>query len=487
MYLGLDIGTTATKAALVDDRHALLGSATAAYRLDTPSPGVSECDPGVWIEAVSSVLRQLRASAPRAFAGIVAIGLSGQMHSVVLLDAAARAVRPAIVWNDGRGAAEARALGQTVASVSELTGVLPMASFTAAKLLWLRGNAPAEFARIAHVLWVKDFVRHWLTGEFATDMSDAAGGQLLDEAQRRWAGEVVAAIGLDARALPTLLEGPAVSGNVRPSVAAEFGLPAGIPVAAGGADAATGALGLGCVNANDAFISLGTSANFVEVQAHYVPRAGSLLHAFAHCLPQRWYRMAAMLNGASALAWVAQLCGEPDLAALLARVEQRGGGPSRVLFAPYLRGERTPHNDVDARGAFVGLDAACDAVDVTKAVLEGVAFSLRGGQELLLAGARPADALGLIGGGARSVYWSRIIAAVLGRPLTIFRDADLAAAVGGARLAMVGATGVDAFTMPAWPVEAIVEPDASDVAAYAQRYDLFCRLYPAVASFTAST
>ena len=484
MYLGLDIGTTATKAVLVDNQHTIVASATAVYALHQPGPGISEIDPDRWIDAVRSVVYRLRAHAPDAFGTVEAIGLSGQMHSLVVLDANGRPVRPAILWNDGRGAAEARTLQYDIDDIGELTGVLPTASFTAAKLLWLRNNCYSEFARIAHVLWVKDFIRHWLTGEFATDMSDAAGSQLLDQANRQWARSVIAAVGLDAPALPRLLEGTDVSGALLSAVAAELNLPAGLPVAAGGGDAATGALGLGCVNAGDAFISLGTGAVFVEVQPDYQPRPQALLHTFAHCIPKRCYRMAAMLNGASCLAWVAQLCNEPDIDALLERVASRGDAPSRVLFQPYLRGERTPHNDVHARGAFVGLDAACDATDLAKAVLEGVAFSLRQGQDLLMAGETSLDAVGLIGGGARSLYWSKLIAAVLNRPLTIFRDADLAAAVGAARLAMLSTTGSSPFTVPTWQVEQIVEPDVKIADAYARRYDAFRELYPALSPFT---
>ncbi|MGD0472579.1 MAG: xylulokinase [Candidatus Velthaea sp.] len=483
MYLGLDIGTTATKAVLTDEQHTIVASATATYALHQPGSGISEIDPALWIDAIRSVVHRLHTTAPSRLAVVRAIGLSGQMHSLVTLDADGKAIRPAILWNDERGDREARTLSQTMPGIGELTGVLPMASFTAAKLLWLKNTCPDDFARTAHVVWVKDYIRFWLTGEFATDMSDAAGAQLLDEKNRCWAQPVVDTIGLDERTLPRLVEGTQPTGKLLDRVAAELGLPPGTPIAAGGGDAATGALGLGCVDAGNSFISLGTGAVFVEIQDTYVPRPETLLHTFAHCIPKRWYQMAAMLNGASCLAWVARLCREPDLDTLLKRVESRGDQPGRLLFAPYLRGERTPHNDVHARGAFVGLDAACDDTDLTKAVLEGVAFSLRQGQDLLVGDAKPSNPIGMIGGGARSVYWSKLIATVLDRPLTIFRSADMAAAVGAAMLARISIGGADPYAAHSWPVARVVEPDPQHVAAYAERYAAFLPLYAALAPF----
>ena len=484
MYLGLDIGTTATKGVLVDDGHAVIASAHVGYNLHQPTQEISEFDPQAWIDAICAVAGALRAKEPTAFQAVQAIGLSGQMHSLVALDVDGRPVRPAILWNDGRGVAEARLLRQAVPNVGTLTGVLPMASFTAAKLLWLREYRANEFARIAHVLWVKDYVRHWLTGEFATDMSDAAGSLLFDQANRCWADAVVDYVGLQPRALPRILEGTERSGTLGRSAAAELGLPANIPVAAGGGDTPVGALGLGCVNQGDAFISLGTGTVFVTVQESYQPRPESLLHTFAHCVPHRWYQMAAMLNGASCLAWVSQLVGSPDVGSLVRRTEERAGGPSRVLFAPYLRGERTPHDDALARGAFVGLDAACGPTDLAQAVLEGVAFSLRQGQDLFADETARTRAVGLIGGGSRSPYWNRLTASILDRPLHLFADADVAGAVGAVRLAMLMTGHLTVGSLPAWPVSQVVEPQPELVAAYAERYHLFRELYPALRPFT---
>jgi xylulokinase len=480
MFLGVDVGTTATKAALVDENQVTIASATAGYQVSQPAPGTSEIDPRLWLEAVRAAVARLRVAAPRELGATRTVGLSGQMHTLVTLDARREPVRPAILWSDGRGEEEARLLREDIPEIGELTGVLPMPSFTAPKLLWLRRARPDEFARTAHVLWPKDFVRHWLTGELATDASDAAGGQLLDERRRAWADRVLERVGLARTCLPRLQEGTEVSGALRADVAAELGLPAGIPVAAGGGDAATSALGLGCVREGRGFISLGTGALFLAAQEAYRPSPETLLHAFAHCLPARWFRMAAMLNGASCLAWVGRLCNEPDLEALLGRVEARGRAPGRILFQPYLRGERTPHNDVSARGAFVGLDVACDSVDLARAVLEGVAYSLRLGQDLLAACGEELTFVGLVGGGARSALWSEIIASVLGRPLAVVEEADFVAAFGAARVAMIasGARLSDVDSLP--PVSRTAEPDPRWAAAYAERFATFAKLYTAL-------
>ncbi|WP_342627711.1 xylulokinase [Nguyenibacter vanlangensis] len=484
-YLGLDLGTTATKAILVDDGQTVLAAATAASQVLQPRPGISEQDPESWIAAARAVLAQLRADAPQAFAAVRAIGLSGQMHSVAPLDRDWRPLRPALLWNDERGQDQALRLQQAVPGLARITGVRPMASFSAAKLLWLKDDEPALFARIRHVLWPKDYLRLWLTGQAASDMSDAAGTQLFDQAARAWSAPILGAIGLDGATLPPLSEGTAPAGHLRPAVARELGLSPDVVVATGGGDTPVGAAGLGCADAGQAFLSLGTGAVYVAVRESYDPDPDISLHDFAHCLPGRWYQMAAMLNGGSCLAWVAALCREPDIAALLDKVQARGAAPGRILFQPYLRGERTPYHDPAARGAFIGLDAMTDEVDLARAVLEGVAFSLRLGQDLLAGRQSPAGPLPIIGGGGRSLAWTRIIATVLDRPLVIPHNAEHAAALGAARLAMIAHGTSQADALRPFNPARTVEPDRDAVPLYAERYARFRRLYPALHDLTA--
>ncbi|WP_240161373.1 xylulokinase [Gluconacetobacter azotocaptans] len=483
-YLGLDIGTTATKAILVDERQSVVATATVPSRIDQPGPGLSEQDPETWVDGIRQALARLRTTAPEPYAAIRAIGLSGQMHSIALLDDRLRPVRPALLWNDTRGQAQAGRLQQDVPGLGRATGVRPMASFSAAKLLWIRENDPAAFAAMRHVLWAKDYVRLWLTGELATDMSDAAGSQLFDQENRTWYNPVCDYLGLGTDRLPILREGTDRAGRLRADVARDLGLAPGVTVATGGGDTPVGAVGLGQVEAGQSFISLGTGAVYVTVQDGYAPDAEIRLHSFAHCIPRRWYQMAAMLNGASCLAWVAALCHESDIPALLRRVQGRGTRPSRVLFLPYLRGERTPYHDTDARGAFIGLDASCDAVDLARAVLEGVAFSLRQGQDLL-AGQQPiAGPVALIGGGARSTEWAGIMATILGRELVVPHHAEHACAIGAARLAMVADGWPMADATPPFAVEKTIVPDRDAMPLYDERYACFRDLYPALQSIS---
>jgi xylulokinase len=482
MFLGLDVGTSAVKALLVDARQQVVAQATRGYPIARPQPGWSEQDPAEWIAAVEAAILELRAGHGAALAAVQAIGLSGQMHSAVLLGRDRAVLRPAMLWNDARGRDECAALAAAVPDLATITGVQPMPGFTAAKLLWVRQHQPALFAGIAHVLLAKDYVRLHLTGEIASDMSDAAGTQLFDQAARRWSPEVLAAVGLDPAVMPRLHEGTEVAGRLRPAVAAHLGLPAGIPVAAGGGDGGTGAVGLGCIENGAGFVSLGTAAVYVVAADHYAPRPETMLHDFAHAVPGRWFQMAGMLNGASALSSMLATLGEGDIDAMLARVEAGYRGPSRLLFLPYLSGERTPHNNPDARGVLFGLDAETGKADIVQAVLEGVAFSIRDAVACLAAADSPCPAPGFIGGGARSRLWAKVIADVTGLTLRRYRGGDFGPALGAARLAIIAATGapVAEVCVPP-PVAEEIAPDPALLEAYAPRYERFRELYRAVA------
>ncbi len=482
MFLGLDAGTSAVKALLVDDRQAVVAQASRGYPTSRPEPGWSEQDPADWIAAVEAAILALRAERPEALAAVRAIGLSGQMHSGVLLDRDHRVLRPAMLWNDSRGRQECASLAAAVPGLATITGVQPMPGFTAAKLLWVRAHQPEVFGRIAHLLLAKDYLRLHLTGELASDMSDAAGTQLFDQAARRWSPEVLAAVGLGIAAMPHLYEGTEVSGGLRPDVAARLGLPPGIPVAAGGGDGGTGAVGVGCTETGEGFISLGTAAVYVVAADRYAPRPETMLHDFAHAIPGRWFQMAGMLNGASALSSMLATLGEADIEAVLETVEAAYRGPSRLLFLPYLTGERTPHNNPDARGVLFGLDAATSKADVVQAVLEGVGFSLRDAVACLEAADSACMAPGFIGGGARSRFWARIIADTTGLTLRRYRGGDFGPALGAARLAIIAATGapVAEVCVPP-PVEEEIAPDPARFDAYAPRYHKYRELYRAVA------
>lgn len=482
MYLGIDIGTSAVKSLLVDPEQRAVAQSEAPVSTVRPHPLWSEQDPESWLIAVERSLTDIRAQAPEPYAAVRAIGLSGQMHSALAIDAEDKPIRPAILWNDGRAFRECDRLSEAVPGLARDAGVIAMPGFSAPKFLWWKDHEPETFDEIATILMAKDYVRLWLTGEKATDMADAAGALLLDESCRAWHPEIAEACGLHTDNLPRLLEGTENSGTLRPRIANRLGMKASVIVAGGGGDAAVGAVGIGAINDGDGFISLGTSGQFFVVQDSYSPSPENLLHTFAHCLPERWFQMAAMLNGASCLSWVAGILGETDIGDLLGRVEQMYAGAGRLLFLPYLAGERTPHNNPHARGVFFGLESDTSRDDMALSVLEGVVYSLMDAQACLSAAGTVCANPGIIGGGAKSRFWTRMIATALNLPITRYRGAELGPAFGAARLARLADSGEAVPDVCLTPeVLEVVDPDPRWTASYQERHARFRALYAAVA------
>jgi xylulokinase len=352
-----------------------------------------------------------------------------------------------------------------------------MPGFTAPKILWLERHEPEIFRAIRTILLPKDYIRLKLTGELATEMSDAAGTWWLDEGARAWSGAALAATGLDRSRMPRLSEGSEPSGMLRPDIARAWGLSHPVVVAGGGGDAATGAVGLGAVEDGAAFLSLGTSGQLFVVTKEYRPAPETLVHAFCHAVPGRWFQMAAMLNGASCLAWAASLLGQ-DLAGLHRQTDQDFAGPGSSLFLPYLTGERTPHNDPHARGVFFGLSPETGPSRLMQAVLEGVAFSFADAKTCLENAGTTIPTAGVIGGGSRSLFWMRILASALDLPLVRYKGADKGPAFGAARLGRVAAGAGDLREVCAVPeILDVTEPDPRLVEAYAPRIEAYRRLY----------
>jgi len=471
MYLGLDLGTSSVKGVVVDDG-AIIAEATRPLSVSRPGPRMSEQSPEDWWHAVQAVVRELGGYG----ASVDAIGLSGQMHGAVLLDDRGGVLRNAILWNDGRSETECALLEDTV-DVPGLTGNRAMPGFTAPKLLWIRKHEPDTFARTRTVLLPKDYVRYRMTGEFASDLSDAAGTLWLDVGRRCWSEAMLDATGLDVANMPRLVEGDEVAGRLRPEVAADWGM-GSVAVVGGAGDQAAGAVGAGAVVPDVSFISLGTSGVYFVPDSVYRPNPDGGVHAFCHALPGMWHQMSVVLSAASALTWVTRLTGADSEQALVEEVENAAGDPGGLYFLPYLSGERTPHNDPNALGAFVGLDHDVDRARLGHAVLEGVAFALADGQRVLLeAGADPGD-VSVIGGGARSTYWGRILAAALGRPLCYREDAAVGPALGAARLAALGHGGGDPVAVcPQAPVVETVEASAEEIDRAQDRFAVYRGLY----------
>lgn len=480
MFLGLDLGTSAIKAVLVDGEQRVVAQAGAALSVQRPRPLWAEQDPEAWWRAAEDAVGAVRAAAPTAFAATRAIGLSGQMHGAVLLDAADRVLRPAILWNDGRAGAECAELERRAPRLRAVAGNLAMPGFTAPKLLWVAAHEPDVFRATARVLLPKDWLRLRLSGEHVAEMSDASGTLWLDVARRAWSPELLAATGLGVDAMPRLVEGSEPAGRLRPDLARAWGLDAGVVIAGGGGDNAAGAIGVGVVRAGDAFLSLGTSGVYFVAGDRFAPAPETAVHAFCHALPGTWHQMSVLLSAASCLSWLASATVADGEATLLAEAEHADPDP-RLLFLPYLAGERTPHNDPHATGAFVGLTHAAGRGDLARAVLTGVAFAFADGEDALRAAGTGIARVSVIGGGARSHLWGRILASVLDRPLQYHAAAEIGPAFGAARLARLALTGEEPMAIcTAPPVAAVVPPEpALQATLHAQRAR-FRALYPAL-------
>jgi xylulokinase len=466
--VGLDVGTSGLKALAVSEDGEVVGRAEVEYGLSTPKPGWAEQDPEAWWTATQEALDALGADA-------AGIGLSGQMHGLVALDADERVLRPAILWNDQRTAAECEEIERRVGleALIAATGNRALTGFTAPKLLWLEKHEPEIHERIAHILLPKDYVRLKLCGERAIDVADASGTLLFDVAHRRWSDEVCAALGVPAEWLPRALESPEVSGETSD----------GIPVAAGAGDQAAGALGVGVVEAGAPLsVVLGTSGVVFAPLPEFAADAEARVHAFCHAVPETWHAMGVMLNAAGALRWLRDALGGGDYAALVGEAAQWGPGVEGLTFLPYLAGERTPHADPDARGAFAGLSLRHDRGALVRAVLEGVAYGLRDSLDLIAELGPLPDRGRVSGGGARSDEWLKIVASALELPLE--RTAvDEGAAFGAA---LLGGVAGGLWSSPAEAVAATVRPTGTVepveewVEAYAEGRERYRALYPAL-------
>jgi xylulokinase len=477
--LGIDLGTSEVKLALLSEDGRLLATAGTPLAVSRPRPHWSEQHPQDWWDALVAAAAALRAAHPAEFAAVQAIGLAGQMHGAVLLDAAGAVLRPAILWNDTRSGAECDELVRRLPALPAIAGNLAMPGFTAPKLLWVERHEPDVHARVARVLLPKDWLRWRMTGAAFSDMSDAAGTLWLDVGARAWSDALLDAGGMRRAQMPALVEGADVAGRLHAEAARALGLREGTPVAGGGGDNAASAVGLGAVAPGDGFLSLGTSGVLFVVTDRHRPNPAGAVHAFCHALPGRWHQMSVMLSAASALQWVTRLTGAADEAALLEQAAalspaERARAP---LFLPYLSGERTPHNDPHATGAFHGLTHDSGPGALAHAVIEGVGFGLADGLDALRAAGTTVGTLSLVGGGARSALWSQLLADILAVPLATVEGAAAGGAMGAARLAWMALGRPEAEACAPPPVRARFEPDPARHADLAPRLARFRALY----------
>jgi xylulokinase len=472
--LGIDLGTAGVKVLLLDGEQ-ILATASAPLTESHPVPGWSEQDPEAWWAATCVCLDRLQATQRVSLAAVRAIGLSGQMHGATLLDANAGVLRPCILWDDGRSAGQCVQLEARVARLRQITGNAAMPGFTAPKLLWVREHEPEIFARTATVLLPKAWLRYRLCGQFIEDMSDASGTLWLDVAARRWSAEMLGACGLSEAAMPRLVEGNAPAGELLPRWVERWGFARSPLIAGGAGDNAAGAVGVGAVGPGDAFLSLGTSGVLWATTAGFAPCPERGVHAFCHALPETWHQMGVLLSAASCLSFWARATGRSE-AQTLAPLGDRPIAPAPCWFAPYLSGERTPHNDARVRGGFLDLAADTDGVAMTQALLEGVAYAFRDARDALAAAGTRITEADLIGGGSRSAYWADVLANVLGMTLHQVEGSENGCALGAARLARMAADGGTVLAAKPKRLRSF-EPRAALARHYDEAFDRWRTLY----------
>jgi xylulokinase len=481
VLIGLDVGTGGARAVAVDDSGEIVAEASSEYPLHTPRPGWTEQDPEDWWEGAKEVLARVAAEVGE----VGGIGLTGQMHGSVFLDDSDRVIRPALLWNDQRTQAQCDRITQSVGEerLISISGNPALTGFQAPKIVWLRDEEPENYERVSRVLLPKDYVRLRLTGEYATDASDAAGTLLLDMQARDWSGEILDALEIPKVWMPMVYEGPENTGALREEVAEELGLPAGIPIAAGGGDNAAAAVGTGIVGPGLVNSSVGTSGVLFAQTSEFNPDPSGRLHAFCHAVPGAYHLMGVTLSAGGSLSWWRESLGG-DFDELVGAASDVPPGSEGLVFLPYLSGERTPHLDPKARGAFFGLTARHGIAHMTRAVMEGVIFSLRDSLTIMRELDVPIEDVRATGGGARSDLWRQLQADIYGSNIrrTV---ADEGPAYGAALLAGVASgtyTDVEEATSVVELREETTESDTKRAKIYEEYYEIYRSMYPATSS-----
>jgi xylulokinase len=485
-FLGIDTSTTSSKALLIDEEGKVVGVASSPHTLQTPKPLWSEQDPREWWEAVSASVKQVLMESGVGAERVAAVGLTGQMHGLVLLNEAGEVLRPAILWNDQRTQAECDEIHARIGKERfiQISGNVALTGFTAPKILWVQKHEPEVYAKARHVLLPKDYIRFKLTGVYAMDKADGAGTVLFDLKSRDWSNEILENLDIDPAWMPRTFEGPEFTGRVTAEAASATGLKEGTPVAAGGGDQAAQAVGVGAVEPGIVGLTVGTSGVVFATTPSALIEPEGRLHAFCHAVPGMWHFMGVMLSAAGSLQWYRDtLAPTVSFDDLLKEAEMIPAGCEGLQFLPYLSGERTPHPDPLARGAFIGLTIRHGRAHMTRAVLEGVAFGLKDSFTLIQnAGLGEIKQVRASGGGTKGALWRQILASVLEAELVTVNTSE-GAAFGAALLAGVGAGAWSDVTSACKSVIKITgstNPDAAQAETYRKAYSLYRELYPAL-------
>jgi xylulokinase len=482
MYIGIDLGTSGVKVILMAEDGQVLASCTSPLSVSRLFDLWSEQNPEDWWQATDLAMLQL--AAENNLQNVKAIGLSGQMHGATLLGKKGEVLRPAILWNDGRSHEECLMLQRRCPEVQAITGNLVMPGFTAPKLLWVKQHEPDIFAQIDKVLLPKDYLRFRMTGEFATDVSDASGTLWLNMEQRAWSNTMLQATGLNEQQMPKVYEGSEITGTINDALAKRWSMPV-VPVVAGGGDNAAGAVGMGIIKPEETMLSLGTSGVIFSVSDGFTANPAVALHSFGHAIPNTWHTMSVMLSAASCIDWVTRLTqfGSVEVAFLAA--ENRADHVCNVTFLPYLSGERTPHNDANAKGVFWGMTHETTPADLVQAVLEGVTFALLDGLDAVRSAQSISESIDVIGGGAKSSYWLQLLADVFAVPMDYREGGEVGPALGAARLAAIGVRGNSALSEVCVKPKLIKRylPNSDRAARYAEKRERFQGLYQRLKGF----
>lgn len=481
MYLGIDLGTSGIKVVLIDEQQNIIASEKIGLSTQRKHPKWSEQNPQDWIDALEKVMVSLKNTHLNVLKLVKGIGLSGHMHGATLIDKYDQVLRPCILWNDTRSYKEAHEL-DCIKAFRDITLNIVFPGFTAPKLLWVKNNEPEIFKKTAKVLLPKDYLRLYLSGEYVSDMSDAAGTGWLDVKNRCWNESLLEHTGLNISHMPSLVESVDIATILKENIATRWGMKKGVVIAGGAGDNVATALGAGTVHNGDSFVSLGSSGVLFTTVTDFKADPCSAIHTFCHGFANQWHQMGVILSATSSLEWFAQI-NNTTAEQLSNELGVDLKAPNSTVFLPYLSGERTPHNDANIQGVFAGLNHHCHRKNLTQAILEGVSFALKDNlQALKLCGAK-IEKVTILGGGSNSKYWLELMATVLDMPIDIPKEGDFGASFGAARLGLISANNEDIFKVCQTPtIERTIYPNKPLVEQFDNQYQIYKNLYPAISN-----
>ena len=483
MYIGIDLGTSGVKTILIDYNQDILATAHSPLTVQSPQDGFNEQDPNSWIKATEICLAELKKQKSKEFSNTISIGISGHMHGATIIDDQGKVIRPCILWNDTRAFKECEEFENQDFDVRNISGNIAMPGFTAPKINWLIKNESENFKKISKVLLPKDYLRYYLTGEFFSDMSDASGTLWMDIKNRQWSEQLLEISNLNVNHMPKLVEGNQEAGMLSSKLKEKFDFNKNVIVVGGAGDNAASAAGLGVVEENQSFISLGTSGVFFTPSSNFLMNTKDAVHSFCHCLPNKWHLMSVMLSASNCLDWICALTGN-TIADALKNIENYSSNLENIFnapyFLPYLSGERTPHNDPHARGSFHYLKTTTDKFAMQYAVLEGISFGIFDGFNSIQSVNQKFDDIFIVGGGSKSSYWLNLLSSVLNRKLSICEQSEFGAALGVARLAMFADKQIEDKNsiIKKINIKKSFIPSEKNISSLEKRYLIWKELYP---------